>query len=102
MAKQHDSIGDTLGPWGTYLFRLLLGIDQMANVVMVGFPDESISGRLGRAHLTGKPKWFARRGRIVVDWIFLSIFGERDHCVNAIEPEDNFHDRPEFWKWHHD
>lgn len=102
MNQQHDSVGDDLGPWGTYMFRLLLSIDQFINVIFAGFPDESLSGRLGRAFETGKPKWFALIGKRFVDWLFLALFGERNHCVNAMEPEDRFENRPEFWKWYYE
>lgn len=97
---EHDSTGDKLSPWQMYFFRVFLGFDQMLNVFLFGFPDESISGRLGRSHIAGKPKWFARYGKIVVDWLFLTLFNERNHCLNAMEPEEKFEQRPELWRWY--
>jgi len=84
MEKKHDSIGDTLAPWGTFAFRLLLSIDQLINVLLLGFPDESISGRLGRAHQSTRPKWFARYGKRFVDWLFHCLFGNQEMTTPQI------------------
>lgn len=101
MNTEHDSLGDKLPWWGMYGFRVLLAFDQLINCTLFGFPDESISGRLGRANSTPgeNPKWFAKYGMIVVDNIFDLLFEEKNHCMNAKEPEDSFHIRPELWKW---
>lgn len=84
---------------GIWFFRLLLALDQLANVLLLGFPDESISGRLGRAHMSGRPKWYAQYGKVLVDWIFSPF--EKDHCVASVEFEDNFDKRFELWCWHY-
>ena len=101
MNTEHDSVGDKLPAWGMYIFRLSLAFDQLINCLMLGFPDESVSGRLGRANSTPgeTPKWFAKYGMIVVDYIFMIICEEKNHCMNAREPEDSFGSRPELWKW---
>jgi len=83
---------------GQYLFNLLLGIDQFANVVLLGDPDETISGRLGRAHLSGKAKWFVKPSKIFVDKIFNMVDGQQNHCVDSVEHEDIPHSK-ELWSW---
>lgn len=95
-----DSRFDNMKPWQVFIARLLLSVDQLVNVLLLGFPDETLSGRLGRAHQSGKPKWYAKYLRLIVDKLAIIISGERDHCVNAIEPEDRFDQRRELWKWH--
>jgi len=59
-----------------YLINLLIGIDQLANVVFAGRPDETISSRAHR--LRHRPFWaLARRG---INWLF---FWQEDHCQKA-------------------
>ena len=94
------SKGDKLKPWSMHLFRVFIAFDQLANVALLGFPDETISARLGRAHMTGKPKWFAVYGKIFVDYLFYKLFDDENHCIRAIEHEESFKERPELWKWY--
>ena len=82
-------------PIGRYLLSVLIGIDQLGNVVFyspiftrsVGNPDETISSRLGRMKVAngGKlPKW-----RVInrfVDWGLNKI--DPGHCIDAIEEEE--------------
>jgi len=49
-----------------YLVRLLIALDQLANVILGGWPDETISSRCGRrfqAHW-----WWKMLGK-VLNWI---------------------------------
>ena len=76
-----------------YLRRILLSIDQGGNVTFSpllnwlyntdkwGNEDETISSVLGRLEKEGK----AARFRAFVNWLFLKIEGEVDHCKNSIE-----------------
>jgi hypothetical protein len=82
-----------------YIFNHALAFDQWVNVLLLGDPDDSISGRCGRAMASGKPKWFVRILAPVVDFIFLKLFGQVDHCKNSQEPEDQM--TYELWKWQH-
>jgi len=61
-----------------WLFNILIGIDQLANAILGGDPDMTISGRLGRNY---KDSWMAR----FVDWIFLwqKRDGSESHVENA-------------------
>ena len=63
-----------------YLFNLLIGIDQMANVVFGGMPDETISSRWGRNE---KPNWFVRQGKGFLNWL------DPDHCEDSIEFDEH-------------
>ncbi|MFO0447771.1 MAG: hypothetical protein ACK52I_03615 [Pseudomonadota bacterium] len=81
-----------------YLYNLGLGIDQMINVLLLGDPDESLSGRMGRAMLSGKPKWWVPACVKVNDWLWFILAGEIDHSANAVEPDENPMDK-ELWSW---
>jgi hypothetical protein len=83
---------------GQYIFNLALAFDQAINAVLFGDPDESISGRSGRAIASGRPKWFVPFLARHVDWIFQTFFGETDHVKNAVEPDERPHEK-ELWSW---
>lgn len=82
---------------GKYFFNILLGIDQFVNVLLLGDPDDSISGRCGRAVASGKPKWGILTFSKIIDWGALKLAGQKDHCFNSIlDQEDLTH---ELWSW---
>jgi hypothetical protein len=83
---------------GQYLFNIALGFDQFINVLLFGSPDESISGRLGRAAASGRPKPYVNAIRCFVDVIFAVVFGDKNHCRSSIEPEENVIEH-ELWSW---
>lgn len=74
-----------------------LSADQHMNVIWLGLADETISSRLGRAALSGKPKLVARVLHPLVDRLAL-LFGDHDHCVKSAELQYNEH--VELWRWH--
>jgi hypothetical protein len=61
-----------------YFVRLLIGIDQMANVLMGGWPDETISARCGRRF--GTHWWWTWLGK-VLNWI------DPNHIYDAMKNE---------------
>jgi len=65
-----------------YLWNIFIGLTQLLNTLLGGFPDETTSSRMWRWHLQGKPKGtiFAA----VIDAIF---FWQEDHCRKAYEAE---------------
>ena len=63
-----------------YLRRVLVGIDQLMNVVTNGDPDETISSRAARAALNGK-KWGVELSKL------LDCF-QYDHGAQAIEGDE--------------
>lgn len=81
-----------------YCYNLALGFDQFMNAILFGDPDESISGRTGRALISGNPKWWVPFFGRHVDWMFLHLFGEKDHVRNSIEPEETPKEK-ELWSW---
>jgi hypothetical protein len=96
------SLGSNMYPKGNwlqqYLFNIALGLDQFINVLLLGDTDDSISGRCGRAMASGKPKWFVKILTPVIDWLFLKLFNDEDHCKNSIESEESM--SYEIWSWH--
>jgi hypothetical protein len=80
-----------------YSYNLALACSQLFNTVLLGDPDESISGRLGRSYLSGRPKWFVEPWMGAVDWFFVIVFNELNHCVNSVEYTET-HDK-ELWSW---
>jgi hypothetical protein len=68
--------------WHSYVWNLLISIDQLVNTIFGGHPDETISSRCGKRlpHCT-----FCRRLCRFLDRI------EYRHCVRSIE-EDEGHE----------
>ena len=83
-----------------YFFNLALSYDQWINAILLGDPDDSISGRCGRAMKSGKPKWWVPYLASHVDWIFLTFFNQIDHCLDSIEDGEKY--EKELWKWQRD
>jgi hypothetical protein len=80
-----------------YGFNLALGLDQLANILLLGDPDETISSRTGRAIASGKAKWWVPKFGALVDWLALHGFGDRDHCARSIESDEPH--KYEIWSW---
>jgi len=59
----------------TYLSKCLVAIDQLANAIAGGHPDETLSARAHRAHMSGRSLW-----RNAINAIF---FWQFDHCLSA-------------------
>jgi hypothetical protein len=67
-----------------YITRVLIGLDQFANTIIGGYPDETISARSGR--LKSKPTWSS-----VLWWRPLAFFLNRvdpDHIEKAVLSEE--------------
>ena len=60
---------------------VLIGVDQLANALLGGWPDETLSSRCWRLSLAGRD-WPRR----MVDGL-ARIFGDRDHCRESYESE---------------
>ena len=63
----------------SYWFNILIGVDQSIGTLFGIDADETISSYLGRVHPNSKRAKF-------VDWLFYIATGERNHCINTIEP----------------
>ncbi|HYD43665.1 MAG TPA: hypothetical protein VEA79_00210 [Phenylobacterium sp.] len=60
--------------------RLLVALDQLANALLLGLPDETISSRAAKAARRGK------RWGCVLCWLLDKI--DRDHCERVIELDE--------------
>lgn len=66
----------------TYLINLIISIDQLANTILGGLPDETISSRLGK-RIKKNNCLFSRFICKILD-----IF-DKGHCEDAIEEDEN-------------
>lgn len=73
-----------------YLYNLLIGIDQLINVLLGGAPDQTISSRCWyhRGH------WAASTAVDIIDFLFS--WYEQDHCKSSYESGDRHIE--EVWK----
>lgn len=65
----------------TYLWQILIALDQLFNTLLAGYADETLSARAYRMRAR-KKRWAIVRK--VIDTIF---FFEKDHCYNAFISE---------------
>ena len=87
-----------------FVVNYLLAIDQLANTLLLGHPDETISSRLGRT--VGKERYFwVKPFRVFVDMLFFfdkGPNGER-HCQASVMPleQQNFRTMNDYeiWSW---
>ena len=63
-----------------YVFNLLIAIDQLANTILGGSPDETISSRASKDQLKGR-KW-----AIWLCWALNKI--DADHCQESTEADE--------------
>lgn len=61
-------------------FQILVAVDQLANTMLGGMADETLSARAWRHHLDGSRDW----PRSIIDALF---FWQADHCRTAYESE---------------
>ena len=86
----------------SYFLNQLYGVDQSANSVMGGDPDETISSRLGRTIEEGARYPWVRFLQLTVDLLAKALFADHDHCKRSI----NIHEQAKFaenskevWNW---
>ncbi|MBP8191657.1 MAG: hypothetical protein KAX73_07500 [Aquabacterium sp.] len=63
----------------TYVMKVLIAVDQLANAVRGGHPDETLSAAAHRRHLEGRSGW-----RNLINALF---FWQGDHCLDAHQSE---------------
>jgi hypothetical protein len=67
-----------------YFRHLAIAVDQLANAVLAGWPDETLSSRTGR--YSGRQPWKVLE--VLFDWLFEHVFRQGpNHCKNAIQKE---------------
>lgn len=69
-----------------YLLAILIALDQLANAVLGGSPDETLSARAWRMEQKGRPA--GRYLRPFIDALFWPI-GQANHCQDAYISELN-------------
>ena len=75
----------------SYALNLLIGVDQLVNIVVGGEPDETMSSHAYRMERDKKPWGFLR---CVIDGLF---FFQPNHCQHAYESElQRMQESPEF------
>jgi len=62
-----------------YIWNILISIDQLANTVLGGDPDETLSSRMGKKRETCKLCYWLCRLLSMVD---------PSHCENSIEKDE--------------
>jgi hypothetical protein len=74
-----------------YIRNVLIGIDQLANTITGGWPDETLSSRCGRlGHRYPYKAW-----AVLIDAIFRPFQGP-NHCRNAyLKEKTRYHFPPE-------
>ena len=61
-----------------YLFKIGISLDQLANTILAGEPDETLSSRAYRADIKGR--LFGRFFRPLIDGLF---FLQESHCADS-------------------
>lgn len=71
-----------------YIVGVLIGIDQLANAILAGDPDETISSRIGKTKRRhgGVIPWMKYPLRFVVDWLLEKL--DPNHSIDAIEDDE--------------
>jgi len=91
-----------------YVFRLivnyLLAVDQMANTLLLGHPDETISSRLGRSADNHRYFWVDWLRKLVnVMFFFDKGPNGEGHCEKSVMPleQENFRKFTDYelWSW---
>lgn len=67
----------------TYLLNIAIALDQLANALLAGAPDETLSSRAHRMRAKGQPVWGWTANAI--DGLFYCI--QRNHCEIAYQRE---------------
>ena len=78
----------------SWLYAILIAIDQLGNALAGGYPDTTISARVGYNALHSGP--LTRRCwcllQVLIDYTFLPLDGPR-HCYQAYQADKNHHYR---------
>jgi hypothetical protein len=66
----------------TYIWNLLISIDQLFNTLFGGYPDETISSRMGK-------KLVKKESCPVCNFLcFLLNLVDKNHCIDSIENDE--------------
>ena len=67
-----------------YLKNILIGVDQLANAILGGAVDETLSARCYR---NAQKYWYAKIGQVILDFIFRP--WDKNHCYESYLSEVN-------------
>lgn len=74
-------------PKDTWLYSILIGQDCLVNAILSGHFKTTISSTLGEMKVYSDTAYIVSG---FVDYLFLKLFGQRDHCTQAMESEDKY------------
>ncbi|HYF87435.1 hypothetical protein [Azospirillum sp.] len=80
---------------GRYALNVAVAVDQLANAVLGGDCDETLSSRLGKAQRGDFGpgwRWITAPIRWAVDAVFRVAFGQSGHCASSIEEDEGMRD----------
>lgn len=77
-----------------YVFQNLLALDQLANTILAGYADETLSSRAWRAEQSGA--YWGRIFRPLIDALF-HVF-EKEHCYKSYLSEINRTQFPKYFR----
>lgn len=80
-----------------YIKNIMSATSQFVNALLLGDPDESVSGRVWRAVLSDKPKWFVVPMHYVIDTVAW-FFGDKNHSLTSLDLDEIKNER-EIWSW---
>jgi len=66
-----------------WIVQVLIAVDQLINAILGGWSDESLSSRVWRCEMRGKP--VGKVGRPVIDFVLRPM--EPNHCARAYQAE---------------
>jgi len=64
-----------------YLYNIFIGIDQLCNAILGGYPDETMSSRMGKRVAKGE-SWLCHFICKLLNKI------DKNHCIDAIEKDE--------------
>ena len=64
-----------------YFWNLLISIDQLCNTILGGYPDETMSSRMGK-RVAKSDSWFCHFICKILNKI------DKNHCLDAIEKDE--------------
>jgi len=73
-----------------YFYNIFVSIDQLANTLLAGDPDETISSRIGKALKEGSTN------KILINISNLLSRIQPDHCKYSIEEDEG---GDQIWNW---
>lgn len=72
--------------WGRWAYNMFISDDQATNAVLGGDRDITVSSRVGYNAKRGNG--IALKMEVVIDWLFLKLKSQKDHCRASIERDE--------------